>query len=69
MSDKIIKINEAVELYMQELDAISGGKDVPTSPNSYSADEVKLVGRSHTDLAIQSVKEITTALHLIAWHI
>lgn len=69
MSDKIININEAVELYVQELDAISGGKDVPVYPNSDLADDVKLVGRSHTDLAIRSVNEITTALHLIALHI
>ncbi|MBW4644997.1 MAG: hypothetical protein KME23_18735 [Goleter apudmare HA4340-LM2] len=69
MSDKIININEAVELYLQELDAISGGKDVPVSPSYDSADDLKLMARSHTDLAIQSVNEITTALHLIALNI
>jgi hypothetical protein len=72
MSDKFININEVVELYAQELDAIAAGasgKDVPVSPSSDATNDFKLVGQNPTDSVIESVNKITTAFHLIAWNI
>ncbi|AFY34447.1 hypothetical protein [Calothrix sp. PCC 7507] len=65
MSDRIININEAFELYEQELDAVTGGKNVPPITGSYPREDVRLVAESSADSALQSVNRITNALHLI----
>jgi hypothetical protein len=65
MADRIININEAFELYEQELDVLAGGKNVPSVTGSYSQEDGKILAESPTDSAIQSVNRITNALHLI----
>jgi len=65
MADRIININEAFELYEQELDVLAGGKNVPPVTGSYSQEDGKILTESPTDSAIQSVNRITNALHLI----
>ncbi len=65
MSDRIININEACELYEQELDAVAGGKNVPSDAGLYPQEDVKLVAGSSTDKALQSMTRITNALHFI----
>jgi hypothetical protein len=68
MSDEFNDDQKIFELYEEELNAVAGGKDISIS-NSYSPEDVKLVGEISLDSAIKSVNKITAALHLITINI
>lgn len=64
MSEQFISLQQAWELYEEELNAIAGGQDVNISGFT-TPEDVKIVAENSPESAIKSVNKIATALHLI----